>query len=1584
MDSSQDDVVREEVVSLWEQAVKDYERETKQLLLDGGIDTFRRITSPEELAEQIEAAGMSFTDFRSRRQLLWTTLCNFIAPIATLASIAVTPASVIDMGVASSAIAGAIVHLLRACEGVSSAYDWVEQIFKELKEFSERLAFYVETKMEPVLQRRVVAILAFTLRVIGHSERLIREHRFREYLKVIFLGKDVETQRLLQDLNKLFGSEQRVVVGITYHTVQKTEETTRDVKKSIDEVLEVVHETQNKQTIGKNKELVRQILHDTSAPDDVEETFARKSRALLKGTGAWLRQEQFFNAWETHEASVLWIFGGPGTGKTYLSTWIIKRLRENPDTRDVPVAYFFVNENKASLRDANIILKTLAWQITGQDQSFETHATKICCRKSLVSTAEDTWANLFLGYYASGESPADRRVMLIIDGLDEATLPSRRAILGLVKELVTSSSLHQAKIQFVVVGRKSLQGDMAFKRLEKPKFIELSRLKNKNDIENYIRKRLEDMEILHEMRKRKPDGLKRANKLGGSIMKKVSEGADGVFLWAKLLLDELIKKDRPEITATLAKPPPTLDCMIFYVFERLDKDDELDHDALRTLLLFITHARRPLLFGELNAAVSVPQGLSRYRLWNHARGKLSSVFDLKFPRNLDPDLQDMATETETEAVAGQNAIQSSDSHGSNMEDEAPFDFSTDDEDSGSDLFSDTEADDAFSTTTDFSASVARSGSSRKSEDIFAHLSSGQLDTEVAFCHTRIQDYMIREGIPEKKAYPVLSIIPATEDADLEISVLCIEMLQLSTRLKGYRRYLGDYSVSHLPIHLDKIDPARVPRNKLTQLLEGLYWLFGTEAGPTCLIKSVMEYDDWHSSHNVFWKLWVGRDQYLKLLQKWFALAESVKPITWSEKMVLWMASASENYEALLRPSITAASKIWLVKSGFDSYDYHDRGEFQVWLIHGWLSWVAIGKPPAEMDELRWRRNTHDFSTLSPERLESLANCANLEHDVHWHIGIGWILMAGHFYEPAITHFRQAIDLDGAAWVAMEGLGRCHGEQDECREAISWQEKAIGALPTGLASVAGYLWPRVAEWADMIDDKDKAYEAAWKGYRSEPYSVMAQFELLRKLNERDDLADVVTLLQDLSKSRRVGEDYNLLARFFASKGDAVWKVGRACRSHGRPKFVLDAIDASLKIIEESDLTDPVGQLPWRLYLMGFFRLTFYGLEDEAIDLFERFLEKLAQKSEEYQGRWETHRREVVTKLAQLYLDAAVREAKTNAGAKVTNADKLKCLAVAVPVGYSEDFDGFDFYKQDYPAMLWGRWLREHESADQAAWRKCFRARLLEEMNCLDDDDPTNDQTGMETFSVSLLHAGDRRNAGAILAILFRSAEGENVDIKSRDPGAAQAHGEANAVDVSANASIPDPEPDAKPEPMAERERPIESSRPPGPPIVGVNSGTSSLASQEAADTAHEPGPDALSASQQLEESAKPDSNRLSAGGPEFQKMNGLENSTKGLRLYLDDPPHYLCDHCDRSTSEVNEMYFCEICYGPFNWCGECLARLRDPKEREAMNHHICNPDHAFYRAWPIPEEALYCAAESFEKGIVVKKAWLEGLRQEWWA
>jgi hypothetical protein len=695
-------------------------------------------------------------------------------------------------------------------------------------------------------------------------------------------------------------------------------------------------ENKDKESEKEDDEALKHVLEDTSATRDVEEQFSLYRRSLLKGSGAWLQNEPLFDTWIGQRAPILWVFGGPGAGKSYLSTWAILRLIElhdqRPDHADgVSVSYFYIKENKEILRDPNIILKTLAWQITLVDRMFRKHAASVCKSPRATVTAEDTWENLFLAFYQSDRA-RDRHAVLVLDGLDEASPAARMTLLGFLRNAVAVGRTDtRVRIQFAVFGRATLRGDMHFRREEK--YIEVSSVKNRNDIDSYIQKRLADVELLKELRKVKPNGPQEANKTGRRIKKKVLDGADGVFLWAQLLLDQIIKKDLTQIEKILANPPPNLDEMIFAVFDRLAKDQDMDHETVRRMLEWVAYARRPLLFGEIDLVLSLPSRRPNFLLWTSLQGRFASIFHSNFPKGYDPSEDDDAT-----ATPKQSDPEECDQTTQKEEDIPAFDFTGDDDED------EVDEDDIQSTESKVLSAQANrgldrlaTGRSSQDKDESLHIfSDGQMKTIVTFSHQRIRDFLVREGSVETRRKAAMDIYPNVHRVQVDITMTCLDILRLGLALQNDTRYLVDYPAKHFVWHLESINMESVKDEDKQQILTSLYWLFHEPAGLKSLLVAAGDGED--DGYDVFWRTWLSSDTHTRAIRAWFGENETLAS-GFGDKADAWMKSASTSMKELLQPLAMSAATQWLTKPGYDSEAYLDKSEFLVWVLQGYFRLV---------------------------------------------------------------------------------------------------------------------------------------------------------------------------------------------------------------------------------------------------------------------------------------------------------------------------------------------------------------------------------------------------------------------------------------------------------------------------------------------------------------------------------------------------------------------------------------------------------------------------------------------------------------------
>lgn len=260
------------------------------------------------------------------------------------------------------------------------------------------------------------------------------------------------------------------------------------------------------------------------------------SEQRLEGTGNWIKEEPLYKSWINEEEPILWIFGGPGAGKSFLSSKIISDLldrhAQDPDHPDrISVGYFYIKEDDDRLRSLNAIFKSVALQVANHNPVYKKHVVSVCESPDRIGTARSTWQNLFLDFFGS-EQNADSAAFVVIDGLDEAPKAEREIFLELLRSLesyCSPGSSKRPRLSFVIVGRPELRDTINYIWESHTVFIEISAAKNKADIEDYINGGIHKVRALKF--KRIPLGDR--DKLRADIINKLREGANGMFLWVK-------------------------------------------------------------------------------------------------------------------------------------------------------------------------------------------------------------------------------------------------------------------------------------------------------------------------------------------------------------------------------------------------------------------------------------------------------------------------------------------------------------------------------------------------------------------------------------------------------------------------------------------------------------------------------------------------------------------------------------------------------------------------------------------------------------------------------------------------------------------------------------------------------------------------------------------------------------------------------------------------------------------------------------------------------------------------------------------
>jgi KaiC/GvpD/RAD55 family RecA-like ATPase len=134
-------------------------------------------------------------------------------------------------------------------------------------------------------------------------------------------------------------------------------------------------------------------------------------------TGLWLLENDTFFKWKTNSASLLWLYGIPGCGKTILSSTIIENLQQHcGDNSGTATVYFFFDFKDGQKQDPEFMLRSLLHQVLQQTHAipYSLNALYLLCKdgqqqvslQALLEVVEQAMKDL-------------KRIYVVLDALDE-------------------------------------------------------------------------------------------------------------------------------------------------------------------------------------------------------------------------------------------------------------------------------------------------------------------------------------------------------------------------------------------------------------------------------------------------------------------------------------------------------------------------------------------------------------------------------------------------------------------------------------------------------------------------------------------------------------------------------------------------------------------------------------------------------------------------------------------------------------------------------------------------------------------------------------------------------------------------------------------------------------------------------------------------------------------------------------------------------------------------------------------------------------------------------------------------------------
>lgn len=325
-----------------------------------------------------------------------------------------------------------------------------------------------------------------------------------------------------------------------------------------------------------------------------EDDLHKLEKDQLEGTCEWVDDDELISSWlslDNPSPSLLWVTGGPGTGKTVLASHIVGRLKHCH-----PTAYFFCKTDDQRKQTTTAVLQNWIWQLVHDSPILPESITTPSDEHQSPSTSILKKILLGLQQYL-------KRSYLIVDGLDEC-------IDDVTDFLQCCRSLSQEWSVLII----SRDVPSIRKGLKDGKFVHktFTTQDNEMDIYSFLRHKAvstqdteEDINRFINHRTELLTMTKSWQALQETIAGVLSANAEGMFLWVRLVLDFLLEPATLEsdVEDALEDMPADLNGFYDKILEKM-KANPSRWKIAKKALRWIVHGFRPLTVDELHTAIS--------------------------------------------------------------------------------------------------------------------------------------------------------------------------------------------------------------------------------------------------------------------------------------------------------------------------------------------------------------------------------------------------------------------------------------------------------------------------------------------------------------------------------------------------------------------------------------------------------------------------------------------------------------------------------------------------------------------------------------------------------------------------------------------------------------------------------------------------------------------------------------------------------------------------------------------------------------------------------------------------------------------
>ncbi|ERF71221.1 hypothetical protein EPUS_08139 [Endocarpon pusillum Z07020] len=319
---------------------------------------------------------------------------------------------------------------------------------------------------------------------------------------------------------------------------------------------------------------------------------ARTIRYLLQegmwewhpSSGEWLKRSREYQDWYSIKGARLWWSGVAGAGKTVLATIVVHDLsaRYAQDNHTQVLKIYFDNSRERSRTDClGSLWRRLASRRQFSDKEIALLDKRYVEQRILPDQAK--WKEMI-----ANEAQRYRKIFLILDALDEF---ADRHPMQFVEDLVSLLPLANT----LITSRPDLRIRNAYRLIK----AEALRIEAHNvDLQEYVHSRITGSANM--------DLVVQAPDLGDLIKDMVLKSSQGIFLMAKLLMDDIeTQRTLSKLRKKLDDPPGNLKQAYDNSLLRIERQATVDADIGKEVLFTLCIAKSPLTVKQLQSVISL-------------------------------------------------------------------------------------------------------------------------------------------------------------------------------------------------------------------------------------------------------------------------------------------------------------------------------------------------------------------------------------------------------------------------------------------------------------------------------------------------------------------------------------------------------------------------------------------------------------------------------------------------------------------------------------------------------------------------------------------------------------------------------------------------------------------------------------------------------------------------------------------------------------------------------------------------------------------------------------------------------------------